>query len=176
MQGPLICTDRCHSTNHLARVRDTGVTWSRIRVTAIPESMNALRIVGGRSQFALAPSREATPIPSSAELLIEVHAAGVNGHDVHQIHNGGHELRLDLKSPAGLQPSGQASPAGPSVTGYARCFGGADTLSTRSRRGVIVCPYRVHCLGRKRQCCRKPSAPCGAMFSSIARWQLANHS
>lgn len=66
--------------------------------------------------FALLPTRRPIPAPVDGEVLIRVHAAGVNGHDVHQIHNGGHPILPGETDLPGLEVSGEIVAIGAGVT------------------------------------------------------------
>jgi NADPH2:quinone reductase len=77
--------------------------------------MAAMQIAKVEGEFGLVPTRRPTPRPRAGEVLIEVHAAGVNGHDVHQIHNGGHPLREGETDLPGLEVAGRIIGLGPDV-------------------------------------------------------------
>lgn len=79
-------------------------------------SMAAVEIAGTSNSFALSPTRRPRPRPGNGEVLIEVHAAGVNGHDVHQLHNGGHPLRPGETDLPGLEVAGEIVEVGPGAT------------------------------------------------------------
>ncbi len=79
-------------------------------------SMMAVEIAGTSGSFELSPTQRARPRPSHGEVLIEVHAAGVNGHDVHQLHNGGHPLRPGETNLPGLEVAGEIVEVGSGVS------------------------------------------------------------
>ena len=54
----------------------------------------------------LVPGERAIPVPGEGEVLIRVHSAGVNGHDVHQVHRGGHPIAPGETDLPGLEVSG----------------------------------------------------------------------
>ena len=60
----------------------------------------------GDGHFGLRSGERAIPVPGAGEVLIKVHAAGVNGHDVHQVHRGGHALAPGETDLPGLEVSG----------------------------------------------------------------------
>ncbi|HVF93372.1 MAG TPA: NAD(P)H-quinone oxidoreductase [Sphingomonas sp.] len=61
--------------------------------------------VGG-GHFTLRAAERPVPVPRTGEVLIRVHAAGVNGHDVHQVHRGGHAIAPGETDLPGLEVSG----------------------------------------------------------------------
>lgn len=105
-----------------------------------------IREVGGH--FALAATRRPVPTPGNGEVLIRVHAAGVNGHDVHQIHNGGHPILPGETDLPGLEVSGEIVAIGAGVT--------------RWRPGDAVCAllrgggYAEYALAPQGNCLPKP--------------------
>jgi len=76
-------------------------------VSQIPQSMQAMSIGERAGSYELVATRRPVPQPGPGEVLIEVYAAGVNGHDVHQIHNGGHALRVGETDLPGLEVAGR---------------------------------------------------------------------
>jgi NADPH2:quinone reductase len=60
----------------------------------------------GDGHFALRTAERPVPVPRTGEVLIRVHAAGVNGHDVHQVHRGGHAIAPGETDLPGLEVSG----------------------------------------------------------------------
>ena len=70
----------------------------------------------------------------AGEVLIAVEAAGVNGHDVHQLHRGGHALEPGETDLPGLEVSGEIVATG---EGVARWQVG-DRVCALLRGGVIV--------------------------------------
>lgn len=72
----------------------------------IDTDMHAVEICGQDGHFGLSPTRRPVPMPQPNEVLIAVRAAGVNGHDVHQIHNGGHPIKPGETDLPGLEVAG----------------------------------------------------------------------
>jgi NADPH2:quinone reductase len=85
---------------------------------SIPTTMRAMAIGrdGDDGHYALTLATRPVPDPASGEVLIRVHAAGVNGHDVHQIHNGGHPLRPGETDLPGLEVAGEIVACGDGVS------------------------------------------------------------
>lgn len=83
--------------------------------TIIPD-MRAVEIRWHNGHFELAPTRRPRPEPQSGEVLIEVRAAGVNGHDVHQLHNGGHPIKAGETDLPGLEVAGVITAIGSEVS------------------------------------------------------------
>lgn len=79
-------------------------------------AMKAVEIRRIGDHFELAPTTRPVPVAGAGEVLIRVHAAGVNGHDVHQVHNGGHPILPGETDLPGLEVSGTVVDAGPDVT------------------------------------------------------------
>jgi putative PIG3 family NAD(P)H quinone oxidoreductase len=63
----------------------------------------------------LVPGERAIPVPGEGEVLIQVHSAGVNGHDVHQVHRGGHPIAVGETDLPGLEVSGTIVAVGDGV-------------------------------------------------------------
>ena len=82
---------------------------------ALPDTMNAMEIVGSDGHFRLAPTRRNMPQPGADEVLISVKASGVNGHDVHHIHRGSHPLREGETDIPGLEVAGTIAAIGENV-------------------------------------------------------------
>lgn len=61
---------------------------------------------GGDGHFHLRAAERAIPEAGPGEVLICVHAAGVNGHDVHQVHRGSHPIAPGETDLPGLEVSG----------------------------------------------------------------------
>lgn len=72
----------------------------------IDTDMHAIEIVEKEGHFGLSPTRRPVPQPQPNEVLIAVRAAGVNGHDLHQIHNGGHPIKPGETDLPGLEVAG----------------------------------------------------------------------
>lgn len=88
---------------------------------SIPTTMRAMAIGrdggdGGDGHHGLILATRPVPEPAAGEVLIRVHAAGVNGHDVHQIHNGGHPLRPGETDLPGLEVAGEIVACGDGVS------------------------------------------------------------
>jgi len=79
-------------------------------------TMRAVEIRDVDGHFALASTRRPVPAPGEGDVLIRVRAAGVNGHDVHQIHNGGHPILPGETNLPGLEVSGEVVAIGAKVT------------------------------------------------------------
>jgi NADPH2:quinone reductase len=88
-------------------------------MTARPETMRAVAIEGQAGHFALRETKRPVPVVAAGEVLIAVRAAGVNGHDVHQLHNGGHPIRPRETDLPGLEVAGQIVTVGSGVTRWA---------------------------------------------------------
>lgn len=82
---------------------------------SIPVQMNVAEIVREDDHFTIAAAQRPVPIPKSGEVLIAVHAAGVNGHDVHQMHRGGHPVMPEETDLPGLEVAGEIVAIGDSV-------------------------------------------------------------
>lgn len=78
--------------------------------------MRAMEIFRDGQHHALRKARRPVPAPARGEVLIRVHAAGVNGHDVHQLHNGGHPTRPGETDLPGLEVAGEIVGVGEGVT------------------------------------------------------------
>lgn len=85
---------------------------------SIPATMRTMAIGrdGDDGHHALRLETRPVPAPAPAEVLIRVHAAGVNGHDIHQIHNGGHPLRAGETDLPGLEVAGEIVACGADVS------------------------------------------------------------
>ena len=81
--------------------------------------MAAVEFRGVDGHFVAAPTRRAIPSPGPGEVLIAVRAAGVNGHDVHQLHAGGHPLRPGETDLPGLEVAGEIVATGDGVSRWA---------------------------------------------------------
>ena len=72
--------------------------------------MNTMRVSqivkDDKGHFHLKSDSRPVPTPADGELLIRVHAAGVNGHDVHQVHRGSHPIEPGETDLPGLEVSG----------------------------------------------------------------------
>lgn len=82
-------------------------------MSADSPSMMAVEIAARSGSFELSPTQRCRPRPGNGEVLIRVHAAGVNGHDVHQLHSGGHPLRSGETDLPGLEVAGEIVEVGP---------------------------------------------------------------
>jgi NADPH2:quinone reductase len=80
--------------------------------------MNVAEIVSSDGHFILAPGQRPRPEPGPGEVLIEVFAAGVNGHDVHQLHRGGHPIEPGETDLPGLEVAGRVAGLGAGVTAW----------------------------------------------------------
>lgn len=70
-------------------------------------SMKVSQIVkAGNDGFHLEYAERPIPVPGDGEVLIRIHAAGVNGHDVHQVHRGHHPIAPGETDLPGLEVSG----------------------------------------------------------------------
>lgn len=73
----------------------------------VPATMRVSEIVAqGDGHFALQAAERDVPGPGDGEVLIRVHAAGVNGHDVHQVHRGSHPIAAGETDLPGLEVAG----------------------------------------------------------------------
>jgi len=81
----------------------------------LPPTHTAVYITAAGGPGVLMPREAARPVPGEDELLIEVHAAGVNRHDVNQRKRGPSELHSDVP---GLEVAGIVRDAGRRVTGW----------------------------------------------------------
>jgi NADPH2:quinone reductase len=79
------------------------------------KEMQAVEIREHDGHFGLAPTQRPVPEPQDDEVLIAVRAAGVNGHDVHQIHNGGHPIKPGETDLPGLEVAGTIIAKGKNV-------------------------------------------------------------
>jgi len=84
------------------------------------------------------------PVPGPGEVLIRVHAAGVNGHDVHHRHNGTHPIEPGETDLPGLEVSGVIEACGAGVTGWKV----GDKTCALVRGGG----YAEYCLARFEHC------------------------
>ncbi len=66
----------------------------------------------GDGHFALRSGERPVPVPAEGEVLIKVRAAGVNGHDVHQVHRGSHPIAPGETNLPGLEVSGTIAAVG----------------------------------------------------------------
>ena len=82
---------------------------------SVPHEMNAVAFENTGDHFEAIPTRRPTPSPGAGEVLIAVEAAGVNGHDVHQLHRGGHALEPGETDLPGLEVSGEIVATGEGV-------------------------------------------------------------
>lgn len=80
------------------------------------EMMHAAEIHQDAGHFVLRATQRPMPVPGPNEVLVKVHAAGVNGHDVHQLHNGGHPILPGETDVPGLEVSGEIVKTGRDVT------------------------------------------------------------
>jgi NADPH2:quinone reductase len=83
-------------------------------------------------------------VPGPGEVLIRVHAAGVNGHDVHHRHNGSHPIEPGETDLPGLEVSGVIEACGAGVTGWKV----GDKTCALVRGGG----YAEYCLARFEHC------------------------
>lgn len=81
--------------------------------------MRAMEIREDGDHFRLVEAKRSIPEALPGEVLIAVHAAGVNGHDVHQLHNGGHPIRPGETDLPGLEVSGEIVAIGSNVRRWA---------------------------------------------------------
>jgi NADPH2:quinone reductase len=77
--------------------------------------MEAMEIAGVDGHFALRSTQRPMPQPGPEDVLIRVRAAGVNGHDVHQVHRGSHPLDEGETDLPGLEVAGEIVAVGASV-------------------------------------------------------------
>ena len=77
--------------------------------------MEAIEIAGADGHFTLRSTQRPMPRPGPEEVLIRVRAAGVNGHDVHQVHRGSHPLDEGETDLPGLEVAGEIVEVGASV-------------------------------------------------------------
>lgn len=85
----------------------------------LPTDMQAMEIRETAGHFELAPAKRAVPTPKQGEVLIAVHAAGVNGHDVHHVHRGSHPVMPGETDLPGLEVSGEVVALGEGVVRWA---------------------------------------------------------
>jgi len=85
-------------------------------MTGAPAMMRAVEFREEAGHFVAAPTMRPVPAPGPGEVLIAVRSAGVNGHDVHQLHAGGHPLRPGETDIPGLEVSGEIVALGAGVT------------------------------------------------------------
>ncbi|ESZ89032.1 MAG: NAD(P)H quinone oxidoreductase [Blastomonas sp. CACIA14H2] len=81
-----------------------------------PIDMQAVEFRPDGPGFIAAVTRRRVPVAGPGEVLIAVHAAGVNGHDIHQLHAGGHPLRPGETDIPGLEVSGEIVALGEGVS------------------------------------------------------------
>ena len=116
---------------------------------AIPSVMRAVEIRGFGGPEVLTPTERAVPAPGAAEVLIAVHAAGVNRPDVFQ-RKGGYAPPPGASDLPGLEVAGTVVGCGPDVQ--------------RWRDGDEVCAllagggYAAYAVAPEGQCLRRPSA------------------
>jgi len=85
-------------------------------MTPSASMMRAVEIRSADGHFELAETTRSVPSPGPGEVLIRVRAAGVNGHDVHQLHNGGHPIRPGETDLPGLEVAGEIASVGADVS------------------------------------------------------------
>ena len=85
--------------------------------TGAPQEMNYVDIREFGGPDALVPARGPVPRPGPGEVLIKVHAAGVNRPDVLQ-RQGGYNPPPGASPIPGLEISGTIAEAAPDVTGW----------------------------------------------------------
>jgi NADPH2:quinone reductase len=85
-----------------------------------------------------------TPAPGSGEVLIRIHAAGINGHDLHHRHNGSHPIEPGETDLPGLEVAGVIEACGPGVSGWHV----GDKTCALVRGGG----YAEYCLARFEHC------------------------
>lgn len=83
---------------------------------AIPKIMQAVHVSRAGGPDVLAVVQRPTPIPASGEVLIRVDVAGVNGHDLHQRHNGSHPIEKGETDLPGLEIAGEIVSVAPDVS------------------------------------------------------------
>ena len=81
--------------------------------------MAVAEITGAADHFELTAGHRPIPTPAPTEVLIAVHAAGVNGHDVHHVHNGSHPLLPGETDLPGLEIAGEVVAVGSDVRRWA---------------------------------------------------------
>jgi NADPH2:quinone reductase len=81
----------------------------------IPNIMNVMEIQGEAGHFGLAAAQRPVPRPEAGAVLIAVRAAGINGHDVHQIHRGSHPINPGETDLPGLEVAGTVVAVGAEV-------------------------------------------------------------
>lgn len=81
--------------------------------------MQAIEFRQEHGHYIAAGTRRPIPTVGAGEVLIAVHAAGVNGHDIHQLHAGGHPLRPGETDIPGLEIAGKIAALGEGVSRWA---------------------------------------------------------
>lgn len=80
-------------------------------------AMRAIEIApGGGGPDALRPTERPRPAPAAGEVLIRVHAAGVNGHDTGHRRRGSHPIKPGESDLPGLEVAGEVAELGEGVT------------------------------------------------------------
>lgn len=111
--------------------------------------MKAVEVSRPGGPEVLVQVERAVPVPGAGEVLIRVHAAGVNGHDVHHRHNGSHPIEPGETDLPGLEVSGVIEACGPGVTGWKA----GDSTCALVRGGG----YAEYCLARFEHCMPVPA-------------------
>lgn len=88
------------------------------------------------------------PAPCADEVLIRVHAAGVNGHDIHHRHRGSHPIDADETDLPGLEVAGEIVGLGSDVEGFSL----GDAVCALVRGGG----YAEFCVAKAAQCLPVP--------------------
>jgi len=110
--------------------------------------MAAVEFREADGHFQAMPTRRPIPQPAKGEILIAVRAAGVNGHDVHQLHAGGHPLRPGETDLPGLEVAGEIVAIGEGVTKWSP----GDAVCALLRGGG----YAEYALAPEGSCLPKP--------------------
>ena len=114
----------------------------------IPETMSYIAAAGAGGPEVLALATGPVPAPRANEVLIRVHAAGVNRPDVLQ-RKGLYPVPADASPVIGLEVAGEVVAAGPDVT----AFGPGDRVTALTNGGG----YAGYCVAPSTQCLPWPT-------------------